>query len=46
MVQYSYSLYTAAVTADSDSRSEENGPPPRKKRNGDLLLLIENFHMY
>ncbi len=34
MVQYSYSLYTAAVTGDSDSRSEENGPPPT---NGDYL---------
>ncbi len=37
VVQYSYSLYTAAVTGDSDSRSEENGPPPTKKRNGDYL---------
>ncbi len=43
MVQYSYSLYTAAVTGDSDSSSEENGPTPTKERKGDLLL---NIHMY
>ena len=36
MVQYSYSLYTAAVTGDTDSRSDENGPPPTKKRKSNL----------
>ncbi len=46
VVQYSYSLYTVAVTVDTDSRSDENGPPPTKKQRGDLLLLIENLHMY
>ncbi len=30
-------LLSAAVTGDSDSRSEENGPTPTKERKGDLL---------
>ncbi len=34
VVQYSYSLYTAAVTGD---RNEENGLPP-PKQNGDFLI--------
>ncbi len=41
LVQHSYSPYTAAMTGESDSRSEENrSPPPTKNRKGDLLLLI------
>ncbi len=41
MVQYSYSLYTAAVTGGTDSRSDENGPPPTKKRKSNYYLLPE-----
>ena len=51
MVQYSYSLYTAAVTGDTDSRSDENGPPPTKKRKSNYYLmctyiLIHLYHLY
>ncbi len=37
-----YSLYTAAVTGDSDSRTEENGPPPTKKRKCNFCYLIDS----
>ncbi len=51
VVQYSYSLYTAAVTGDTDSRSDENGPPPTKKRKSNYYLmctyiLIHLYHLY
>ncbi len=51
MVQYSYSLYTAAVTGDTDSRSDENGPPPTKKRKSNYYpmctyILIHLYHLY
>ncbi len=39
VVQYSYSLYTDAVTGDTDSRSDENGPPPTKKRKSNYYLM-------
>ena len=42
------SLYTAAVTGDTDSRSDENGPPPTKKRKSNYYLMCTYIliHLY
>ncbi len=47
VVQYSYMYslynYTAAVTGENDSRSEDNIPPPTMKQKGSLLFEITDW---